>query len=43
MYCREVASGQCDGAATPRVVKETVATALVDGRNGIGSVSACVH
>jgi LDH2 family malate/lactate/ureidoglycolate dehydrogenase len=38
MYCREVASGQCDGAATPRVVKETVATALVDGRNGIGSV-----
>ena len=43
MYCREVASGRCDGAATPRVVKETTATALVDGRNGIGSVSVRVY
>ncbi|CAI8030426.1 Malate dehydrogenase [Geodia barretti] len=38
MYCNEVKSGQCDGRATPCVVKETYATALVDGRNGIGPV-----
>ena len=39
MYCSELASGQCDGTASPRVAKETLATALVDGQNGIGSVS----
>jgi LDH2 family malate/lactate/ureidoglycolate dehydrogenase len=38
MYCKEVETGQCDGRATPCVVKETAATALVDGRNGIGPV-----
>lgn len=46
MYCKEVSSGLCDGTATPRVVKETSATALVDGRNGIGPVSnhsVCVY
>ena len=43
MYCNEVKSGQCDGRATPCVVKETYATALVDGRNGIGPVSQHIH
>ena len=38
MYCSELKSGQCDGKATPKVVKETLATALVDGQNGIGPV-----
>lgn len=42
MYCNEIESGQCDGKVTPQIVKETEATALVDGRNGIGSVSVCV-
>ena len=40
MYCGELQTGQCDGSATPTVVKETVATALVDGCNAIGSVSS---
>ena len=39
MYCNEVESEQCDGRATPYVVKETIATALVDGQNGMGPVS----
>ena len=40
MYCDELETGQCDGSATPKVLKETVATALVDGGNAIGSVSS---
>lgn len=38
MYSNEICNGQCDGMATPVVVKETPATALVDARNGIGTV-----
>ncbi len=41
MYCDEIQTGRCDGAATPQVVKETVATAFVDARNGIGMVITC--
>lgn len=29
----------CDGVATPQIVKETPATAYVNGRNGVGPVS----
>lgn len=39
MYCKDLESGLCDGTATPRIVKETTSTALVDGQNGIGPVS----
>ena len=39
MYMAEVRSLACDGNATPIVVKETPSTALVDARNGLGSVS----
>ena len=39
MYVNEVKSGQCDGKAKPEIVKQTVATAFVDGKNGIGFVS----
>ena len=40
MYVKEVETGICDGTATPTLVKETPATAYVDGRNGIGPVSS---
>ena len=44
MYVNEVKSGQCDGKAKPEVIKQTPATAFVDGKNGIGFVSqAHVH
>ena len=36
---REVERGSCDGTATPALIKETPATAYVDGRNTIGPVS----
>ena len=39
MYVSELKSGQCDGKATPTIVKETPGTAYVDGRNAIGTVS----
>lgn len=39
MYMKEVQSTACDGNATPVVVKETPSTALVDARNGLGSVA----
>lgn len=40
---KEVHTHACDGNATPIVVKETPSTALVDARNGLGSVSViCV-
>ena len=39
MYMKEVQSTACDGNATPVIVKETPSTALVDARNGLGSVS----
>ena len=40
MYVMEVREGNCDGHATPSVVRETPATAFVDGKNGIGTVGA---
>ena len=39
MYVKEVSNKQCDGKATPVILKEMPGTAFVDGRNGIGSVS----
>ena len=39
MYVREVRTGLCDGKAVPVVIKETPATAYVNGNNGIGPVS----
>lgn len=39
MYSKELLMKQCDGMATPVIVKETCATAYVDARNGIGTVS----
>lgn len=38
MYVKEISNKQCDGKIAPVVVKETCATALVDARNGIGTV-----
>ncbi len=38
MYANEILKGQCDGRIAPVIVKETPATALVDGQNGIGTV-----
>ena len=40
MYVQEVEQGRCDGKATPTLIKETPATAYVDGRNAIGTVSS---
>ncbi len=39
MYTNEILNKQCDGMISPVIVKETCATALVDSRNGIGTVS----
>ena len=39
MYVNEVKSGQCNGKAKPEIMKQTAATAFVDGKNGIGFVS----
>jgi LDH2 family malate/lactate/ureidoglycolate dehydrogenase len=38
MYVRDVQGGLCDCKAAPCVVKETAATAWVDGNNGLGAV-----
>ena len=38
LYVKDVSSKVCDGHAVPSIVKETVATALVDGNNGLGAV-----
>lgn len=38
MYIRDIQGGMCDPKATCTVNKETVATALVDGNNGLGAV-----
>ena len=40
---KEVQSLACDGSATPVVVKETPSTALVDARNGLGSVRVILY
>ncbi|KAK9679663.1 Malate/L-lactate dehydrogenase [Popillia japonica] len=38
MYIQDVRSGSCDGKAVPKILKETAATAWVDGQNGLGAV-----
>ncbi|KAI4466948.1 oxidoreductase-related [Holotrichia oblita] len=38
MYINDVKSGTCDGKAVPKILKETAATAWVDGQNGLGAV-----
>jgi LDH2 family malate/lactate/ureidoglycolate dehydrogenase len=38
MYVNDIRSGICDGSQTPEIVKQTAATAYVDGRNGLGPV-----
>ena len=43
MYVNEVMSGQCDGKAIPTIIKETPATAYVDGHNALGTVSLLVE
>ena len=40
MYVKELQTGLCDGKAVPVIVKETPATAYVNGNNGIGPVSS---
>ena len=40
---KEVQSLACDGNATPVVVKEMPSTALVDARNGLGSVRLMMY
>lgn len=38
MYVKDVSVGICEAKATPHVLKESAATAWVDGRNGLGPV-----
>lgn len=38
MYINDLAINSTDGAAIPQILKETPATAWVDGRNGLGAV-----
>ena len=38
MYVKDVKSNTCDGKAFPIIEKESVSTALVDGKNGLGPV-----
>ncbi|XP_037045184.1 uncharacterized oxidoreductase YjmC-like [Bradysia coprophila] len=38
MYVTELKEGVADGLATPKILKETPATAWVDGENGLGAV-----
>ena len=38
MYVKELKNGQCDGKATPIIVKETPGTGYVNGQNAIGMV-----
>lgn len=38
MYLNELNKGTVDGSAVPLLIKETVSTAWVDGRNGLGAV-----
>lgn len=38
VYCTEVSNGVCDGKAKPVILKESSATAWVDGKNGLGAV-----
>ena len=41
MYIEEVKSGICDGKAFPTILKETPATAFIQGNNAIGMVQTC--
>ena len=41
MYIEEVKSGICDGKAFPTILKETPATAFIQGNNAIGMVQSC--
>lgn len=38
MYIRDLKLKTCDGTAVPTILKETPATAWVDGNNGLGPV-----
>ena len=38
MYVNDLSSGTCDGKILPKVIKESPATAWVDGQNGLGGV-----
>eukprot|EP00095_Tigriopus_kingsejongensis_P006613 maker-scaffold396_size184579-snap-gene-0.23 protein:Tk06613 transcript:maker-scaffold396_size184579-snap-gene-0.23-mRNA-1 annotation:"malate dehydrogenase" len=38
MYVTDIESGFCDPAITPKIEKESLSTALVDGQNGLGVV-----
>ncbi len=38
MYVWELQAGQCDGKATPTIIKESPGTGHVDGQNAIGTV-----
>ncbi|XP_037934195.1 uncharacterized oxidoreductase YjmC-like isoform X2 [Teleopsis dalmanni] len=38
MYINDLAINSTDGAAIPKILKETPSTAWVDGRNGLGAV-----
>lgn len=39
MYLNELEAGLCDGKAKPKILKETAATAWVDGCDGLGAVT----
>lgn len=38
MYISDVENGTCDPKTLPKILKETPATAWVDGNNGLGVV-----
>lgn len=38
MYLNDLRSGTTDGAAEPKILKESPSTAWVDGMNGLGAV-----
>jgi len=38
MYVNDIKSGICDSSVQPQIIKETAATAFVDGKNGLGPV-----
>lgn len=38
MYIRDIQHGTTDAKASPVILNETVATAHLDGRNGLGAV-----
>lgn len=36
MYVNDIKKGMCDGNAEPSILKQTAATAFVEGNNGLG-------